>query len=172
MKNIFLTGKKYAGKSTLIQSVLDKLDLSVGGYATERIIKDNKRIYTAKSLYDNSESYLLANVDATDYSRKVFMDSFEVGIVSILEKSLKNRDIIVLDELGFFEEDSEIFKRKIYKLLDSDKIILGIIKDYDCEFLNNIRKRDDILLIEVTQENRDEVLDRLIQIVGGLVTGT
>ncbi|MFW5649485.1 MAG: nucleoside-triphosphatase [Candidatus Alkaliphilus sp. MAG34] len=169
MKNIFLTGEKYMGKSTLIQGVLNRLNLSAGGYTTERVIKDNKRIYTVKSLHDNSESYLIANVDAIDYSREVFMDSFDVGIVSILEKSLRDKDIIILDELGFFENDSEKFKRKIYELLDSNKVILGTIKDYDCEFLNNLKKREDILLIEVTKENREEILDELVKIVSNLI---
>lgn len=168
LKNIFLTGEKYTGKSTLIQNVLNKLGLSVGGYVTKRVIKDNKRIYTVKSLHDNSESYLIANVDAIDYSREVFKDSFDIGVVSILEKSLKDRDIIILDELGFFENDSEKFKRKVYELLNSNKIILGTIKDYDCEFLNDIRKRDDILLFKVTKENREEILNKLVKIMRGL----
>lgn len=169
MKNIFLTGKKRIGKSTLIQHILDRLNLPVGGYITERIIEDNKRSYIIKSLYDHSESYPIANIDDTDCSREIFLDSFDIGIVSILEKSLKNRDIIILDELGFFENDSEKFKHKIYELLDSDKIILGVIKDYDCKFLNDIRKRDDILLIEVTEENRKEILDELIKIIDDLI---
>ena len=97
------------------------------------------------------------------------MDSFDVGIVSILEKSLRDKDIIILDELGFFENDSEKFKRKIYELLDSNKVILGTIKDYDCEFLNNLKKREDILLIEVTKENREEILDELVKIVSNLI---
>jgi len=168
LKNIFLTGKKYIGKSTLIQNTLSRLNLSVGGYVTERIIKDNDRIYIVKSLYDNSESYLIANVDATDYSREVFIDSFDTGIVSMLERDLKDKDIIVLDELGFFENDSEKFKCKIYELLDSDKIILGTIKDYDCEFLNNIKKRDDVLLIEVTKENREKTLGELVEIISNM----
>lgn len=169
MKNIFLTGEKYTGKSTLIQNVLNRLNLSAGGYVTERVIKGNERIYIVKSLHDSSESYLIANVNAIDYSREVFIDSFDIGIVSILEKSLKDKDIIILDELGFFESDSEKFKSKVYELLDSNKIILGTIKDHDCEFLNNIRKRDDILLIKVTKENREEILDELVEIINNLI---
>ncbi len=171
LKNIFLTGEKYAGKSTLILNVLDKLHLSAGGYITERIIKNNKRTYMVKSLHDKNKSYLIADVDVTDYSREVFIDSFDIGIVSVLENDLKDKgkDVIILDELGFFENDSEKFKSKIYELLDSDKIILGTIKDYDCEFLNNIRKRDDILLITVTKKNREEILNKLIKMISSLI---
>ena len=168
MKNIFLTGEKHIGKSTLIQSILNRLNLSVGGYITERVIKNNKTTYIARSLYNGSESYPIANVNNSDRTREVFMDSFDIGIVSILEKSLKNRDVIILDELGFFEDNSKIFKYKIYELLDSNKVILGVIKDCNCEFLNNIRQRDDVLLIKVTKENREETLNRLIGIMDGL----
>ncbi len=169
MKNIFLTGKKHIGKSTLIQNVLDGLNVSIGGYVTERIIKGNKKSYIVRSLYDNKESYCIANIDIVNCSREIFMDSFDVGIVSILEKSFKNSDIIVLDELGFFENDSQKFKYKIYELLDSDRIVFGVIKDHDCEFLNNIRKRNDILLIKITKENREEILNKLIKIINNLI---
>lgn len=170
MKNIFLTGKKRVGKSTLIQNILERLNLPVGGYITERTIENNKRSYIIKSLYDHSESYPIANINDMNCTREIFFDSFDTGIVSILEKSFKNRDIIILDELGFFENDSKKFKHKIYELLDSDKIILGVIKDYDCKFLNDIRKRDDISLIEVTEENREDVLDELMKIISNLIT--
>ena len=95
------------------------------------------------------------------------MDSFDVGIVSILEKSVKNKDIIILDELAF-ENNSKDLNIKIYELLDSDKIILGTLKDYDCEFLNNIRKRNDISLIEVTKENREKIFDELAKTINNL----
>ena len=89
MKNIFLTGEKHIGKSTLIQSILDKLNLPVGGYVTERVTGNNKTTYIVRSLYNSSESYTIANVNTVDRSREVFMDSFDVGIVSILEKVLR-----------------------------------------------------------------------------------
>lgn len=168
MKNIFLTGEKHIGKSTLIQSILDKLNLPVGGYVTERVTGNNKTTYIVRSLYNSSESYTIANVNTVDRSREVFMDSFDVGIVSILEKSFENRNLIVLDELGFFENDSRIFKHKVFELLDSNKIILGVIKDYNCEFLNDIKKRDDVLLIRITKENREEILNELINTINNL----
>lgn len=168
MKNVFLTGEKHIGKSTLVQSILDKLNLPAGGYITERVTGDNKTTYVVKSLYNSSEFYTIANINTIDRSREVFMDSFDVGIVSILEKSLENRNLIVLDELGFFENDSKIFKHKIFELLDSNKIVLGVIKDYNCEFLNDIRKRDDVSLIRITKENREEILNELVNMINNL----
>lgn len=167
MKNIFLTGKKSVGKSTLIRQVLDHLNLSAGGYVTEREVVGNIRRFTVRSLYDSTESYPIANVNINDYSKEVFKDSFNIGLVSILEKSLKNREIIVLDELGFFENDSQEFKSKIHDLLDSKTIVLGTIKEYDCDFLNSIRSRSDVLVIELTRQKYDQVFNTLITTING-----
>ena len=97
------------------------------------------------------------------------MDSLMLALFPYWKKRCK-KDIIILDELGFFENNSKRFKYKIYELLDSDKIILGTLKDYDCEFLNNIRKRNDISLIEVTKENREKIFDELAKTINNLLT--
>lgn len=83
----------------------------------------------------------------------------------MLEESFQKRDLIVLDELGFMENDIHIFTSKIYELLDSDKVVFGILKDYDCEFLNRIRERDDTMIIRITQENRDLILNDILDLL-------
>ena len=51
MNNLFLTGKIGVGKSTILKNALKKIDLSVGGYVTERIYEGYYRKYIVKSLY-------------------------------------------------------------------------------------------------------------------------
>lgn len=165
MNNLFLTGKVGIGKSTVLKEVLKRINLPIGGYVTERIINGHIRTYTIKSLYDGVEKFTIARVNQKDGSKKVFIDSFDTGILSILNKSLKDKDVIVLDELGFMEDDIDIFTSKIYELLDSEKIILGILKKHDCKFLNNIRARDDVIIVEITKENRDSILNKVLDIM-------
>ncbi|MCR2043675.1 nucleoside-triphosphatase [Anaerosalibacter massiliensis] len=165
MNNLFLTGEIKVGKSTVLKKVLKKINIPVGGYMTEKTICNDITTHTVKSLYDNIEKYIIAKINNKNFSRKIFMESFSTGIPSILDKSLENRDIIVLDELGFMENDINIFTSKIYRLLDSDKIVLGVLKKYDCEFLNNIKARDDVIIIEITEENRDLILNKILNII-------
>ncbi len=165
MHNLFLTGKIKIGKSTILENVLEMIDLSIGGYITERKIQDSINTFTVRSLNDGIETHIIANTGAIDKMKKVSVDSFKIGLTSILDNSLYNRDLIVLDELGFMENDINEFTSKVYEVLDSEKPVLGILKDYDCDFLNNIRNRDDVIIVEITEENRETILDSIVSIL-------
>ena len=170
MNNLFLTGKIGVGKSTILKNALKKIDLSVGGYVTERIFESYYRKYIVKSLYDNKEKYTIIKVDSRDNSKKSFMEAFENGVVSILDKSLKYRDVIVLDELGPAENDIDIFTSKVFEILDSKKIVFGVLKDDNCKFINDIKDRDDVIVITVTEENRDFILEEVVEILKNFKT--
>ena len=165
MNNLFLTGKIGVGKSTILKNALKKIDLSVGGYVTERIFEGYYRKYIVKSLYDNKEKYTIIKVDSRDNSKKSFMEAFENGVVSILDKSLKYRELIVLDELGPAENDIDIFTSKVFEILDSKKIVFGVLKDDNCKFINDIKDRDDVIVITITEENRDFILEEVVEIL-------
>jgi len=163
LKNLFLTGKKGIGKTTLQKKVLDKLDVSIGGYTTQRLFEGYYRKYVAKSLYDNKE-YPIIRVDSRDDSKVWFHEVFEENLVPLLDKSLE-RDLIVLDELGCSENNIIKFTSKVFEILDSSKIVFGVLKEDNCEFINNIKKRKDVTLITVTEENRDYLLDEILSIL-------
>ena len=123
------------------------------------------KAFVIRSLYDYTEKHTIANIDEQNNQKKIFVETFDTKLVSILDNSLKKRNFIVLDELGFMENDIEPFTSKVYELLDSDKPVFGVLKDYNCNFLNNIRSRDDVIVIKITEENRDIILDRIIDIL-------
>lgn len=162
MHNLFLTGEVRIGKSTILKNVLEKVNVSIGGYITERNTQDYIKTFTAKSLYDGIGEHIIANVNTKDKSKEIFIDSFETGLTSVLNNSFKNRDLIVLDELGFMENDLDTFTSKVYELLDSEKPVFGVLKDFDCEFLNNIKNREDVIILKITKQNRDTILDKII----------
>lgn len=165
MNNLFLTGKIGIGKSTILKKALEKLNLSLGGYTTERVFEGYFRKYIVKSLYDNMEEYTILKVDSRDNSKEKFTESFEIGIVSVLDKSLKYRDLLILDELGCVEDNINIFTSKVFELLDSKKIVFGILKEDNCKFLNAIKNREDVIIITITKKNRDFILGRIIDIL-------
>lgn len=165
MHNLFLTGKIGIGKSTILENVLERINVSIGGYITERNIQGHIKTFTIRSLYDGVEKHTIANINTIDKSKEIFLDSFKTGIPSILDKSLHDRDLIVLDELGFMENNIALFTDKVYELLDSSKPVIGVLKDFDCEFLNSIRNRNDVIVLEITKENRDIILDNIISIL-------
>lgn len=165
MHNLFLTGEKGIGKSTIIKDIIERINISIGGYITERSVQGDIDTFTTKSLNDLVEENVIANVNTRDKTKEIFTDSFEIGLKSVLHNSLKNRDLIVMDELGVMENDLRIFKSKVYEILDSNKPVLGVLKDCDCQFLNQIRDRRDVRVVRITRENRDTILDEIVQIL-------
>lgn len=165
MKNLFLTGDIEVGKSTILKKILEKINMTMGGYITEKHIRDNTKTFIVKSLYNCVENHTIAKVNTKKRSKEVFLDSFESKLPSILDNSLKNRDLIVLDELGFMENHVGEFTSKVYEILDSKKPAFGVIKDFDCEFLNTIRNREDVIVVEITKNNRDFILEKITSIL-------
>lgn len=163
MKNLFLTGKKGIGKSTLLKKVLSKLDISIGGFTTERVFEGYYRNYIAKA-YDTGEEYKIIEVDSRDDSKVWFPEVFEEKLIPLLDRSL-DKDLIVLDELGCSENNIHRFTSKIFELLDCPKIVLGVLKEDDCDFINSIKKRPDVKVIRVTEENRDNLVDEILDIL-------
>lgn len=165
MNNVFLTGEVGVGKSTILQNVLKKIDISIGGYTTKRVYQEHYMRFMVNSLYDKSELYTIIEVNLKDNSKKVYRESFETGLIQILDKSFEHRDLIVIDELGNAENDIDLFTAKIFDLLDSDKIVFGVLKDADCKFLDDLRNRNDTTIIKITKENRDYIIEKVMTVL-------
>ena len=70
---------------------------------------------------------------------------------------MKEKEIIVMDELGRFELNSPAFQQKVHILLDSKKIVLGVIKSEKNFFLESIKNRKDINLYQIHRNNRNKI---------------
>ena len=63
--------------------------------------------------------------------------------------------IIILDEIGKMECFSPLFRETAILALDSENIVIGTITLGGGEFIEGLKKRPDMEIIEVTKENRD-----------------
>ncbi|MCY6369037.1 nucleoside-triphosphatase [Clostridium ganghwense] len=158
MKNIFLTGEPGIGKTTLLKNILESLDTSIGGFINE--VKYNKQIkqWHIQSLQDGKKEKITDCFDNV----KNYNDVINKTCTGILYNSYKTRKVIVIDKLGILESKVNIFKTLVNRILDSDKVVLGVIDKNKDEFLEEIRNREDLILIEVTKRNRDILRDKII----------
>ena len=70
-------------------------------------------------------------------------------------------DLILLDELGFFESKAENFKEKVIEVLESDNRVIGVLKKKNTDFLNSIKERADVCVIDVDIENRSYIEEKI-----------
>lgn len=165
MKNIFITGERGIGKSTLLNKVIKNIDCSIGGFIQEKIFTDKTTSFNVISLYNLKDSF---NIGIYDSEKEVLHSDVSVfNIISeeILLKSLSNRELIILDELGFMEENSALFKDTIIKILNSDTPVLGVLKKCDTNFIQKIKMREDVQVIRIDENNRNYMEDRILDIL-------
>lgn len=175
-KNIFLTGKIQIGKSTAISKFL-KQNISskdiVTGFKTKPAYENNrlKGYYIENQIappdsssIENILNFMVGINDDFENGKSChgITEVFEDKGVEILEKSMAiPNSIILMDELGFFEKKAENFQRIVHKALDSENRVIGVIKERKNDFLESIESREDVLVIKVTLENRNNIVDEI-----------
>ncbi|KUK80898.1 MAG: AAA ATPase, partial [Petrotoga mobilis] len=79
--------------------------------------------------------------------------------------NIDDADLVIMDELGRFELTAFKFQKKVEEVLNSDKPVLGVIKDESNTFLDRIRNRKDVRIFRVTLENREEVYKEVLSLI-------
>jgi hypothetical protein len=72
--------------------------------------------------------------------------------------------LIIIDEIGKMECFSELFRHLVEKVLDSDKVVLATIALKGGGFIETIKKRDDIQLIELVESRRETLVPEIDEI--------
>ena len=74
-----------------------------------------------------------------------------------------NRDITIMDELGFFESGALAFQQAVMRRISGGIPTLGVIKPRHTEFLDAVRAHEGVEIWEVDESNRAAVLTRLLE---------
>lgn len=163
-KNIFLTGAPSAGKTTVIKKMLRHLDRPAQGFYTEEEKNGDRRVGFMMNSLDGRRGYLAHQDIRSEFSIRRYGVSID-NIDTIAADSIipRNDTIIILDEIGKMECYSEHFRRMAIRALDSPNIVVGTIALGGDDFIQSIKERDDIDIIEVTPSNRNALPDVIMR---------
>lgn len=154
------------GKTTIIQKVVDVLNDNCAGFYTEEIRKNNNRIGFKLITLDNKNCIM---------ARKKFKSHYRVGKygvdircierigITAIRKGIEEEKVIIIDEIGKMELFSGSFKEIVLEALDSSSHVLGTILFRPHSFCDKIKDREDVEIIEVTQENRDSLPEIILK---------
>jgi nucleoside-triphosphatase len=156
---IGVTGEKGIGKSTALRKVLEKFSQKPLGFVTKPIKeRDAFRGFEIVDLFDGA-SHPIAYFDEKNSIHPI-LEGFETVGVSALSHALKYGDVILMDELGFLENDAMNFKNMVFKVLESDKLVFCVIKAERNDFLETVSNKMD-RIFTIDRENRDKIPDSI-----------
>lgn len=156
--HLLLTGRPGCGKTTLIREATEGRD-DAGGFYTGEIREAGKRTGFSITALDGRKG-ILAGVDIRS-EIKVGRYGVNIGDIdgiaaSAVEDAVSDPRVrtIVIDEIASMELASRRFKETVRFSLDSGKRVLGTIQAKRIPFLDSIRSRSDVRIIEVNPGNR------------------
>ena len=162
MKPVYLlTGKPGTGKTSLIKQAVSELKVNAGGFYTEEIRSQGTRLGFKLVTLDGQET-ILAHVNISSCFRVskygVDVESLDRVGVSALSQAARQRDLVVVDEIGKMELFSANFRETVLEMIGSGKRVLGTIMLVPNPWADAIKRQPQVNLVEVTRTNYDRVL--------------
>ncbi len=172
---IGITGLPGVGKTQALLHVIEMLEAeewSVGGMITETIIENNKRVGFYIMDWVTKNKGILAHVNLKSRVR-VGRYGVDIGVleeigVPAIQYATDFTDVIVIDEVGKMEVESPKFVEAVRDAFDADKpMLLTLHKKSRNPLLQDIRRRDDVRILEVTSVNRELLPYKILGILKG-----
>lgn len=168
---IGITGLPSVGKTATLIRIVEKLeqdDFRVGGMITKSVFdnKTGQKVGFIVMDWKSRNEGVFAHVDFdTKFKAETEDGNFCVD-VDVLEKigvpAIRNAltddtvDLVIIDEVGKMEMHSDVFCKAVTDALDHPKpVILTLHKKSRNPLLQDIRRRDDVRILEVTAVNKN-----------------
>ncbi|NCT55807.1 hypothetical protein GW755_03065 [bacterium] len=165
-KKILLTGLPRSGKTTILRKVLNNISNKTG-FITEEILEKGERT-GFKIVTSKVQEAIIASTHFDTSPLKVSRYFVEVkGMDALLPSLLEysDNDLLYIDEIGQMQLFSGKFKDFVQNYLNSGLPFLGTIsKIYEDSFTKEILRREDVTVLEVTKDNREQVLKQATEL--------
>lgn len=146
----------HSGKSTILNRLIAKSNPKVGFVTNEVRQRGGVRIGFEMKNHTHAKlnlanCYRVTNIKVSKYYVNLNWLNRMIEMVTDFYVA----DLLFLDEIGQMQLYSDNFKALVLKYLDADNICLATMSMvYDDEFISQIKRRDDVILVEITPENR------------------
>ncbi|MGV8168948.1 MAG: nucleoside-triphosphatase [Candidatus Nanoarchaeia archaeon] len=157
-KNILITGKPGTGKTTILEKIISSYN-NKSGFITREIRDESGQRTGFEAINSLGESSVMAS---TQFNTNIMVSRYHVNVDNLNKMlvplfSFKKDQLLYMDEIGQMELNSDVFKNLALKYLDSENICVSLITAiFHDDFTDAVKKREDVILVEITPENRDK----------------
>ena len=171
-KNILFIGTPGCGKTTLIEKIVLQKKSPITGFFTREMRERGQRVGFSINTLDGKQGVLAhKNIKGRYRVGKYGVNLEDIDRIAVPSMIPANEDmIVVIDEIGKMECFSPLFRDTVLQVLDSKHPILGSIPLRDGPFIEEIKKRKDVLLIRVSENNRDSLVNQIGDRMTGLIS--
>ncbi len=171
MVNILITGPPRIGKTTAIGKLIGILpkETKLFGFFTKEIREGGRRVGFSITDLDGKKK-VMAHVDFPKHQRvgKYGVDTKSVEDIGVnaIKHGVEKGNVVVVDEIGKMELFSKAFEKSVISVLDSPTHVVATIMSKPNPYADRVKRRDDIVLLEVTKGNRDDIPDLIRKQLG------
>ncbi|MFZ0892425.1 MAG: NTPase [Thermoplasmata archaeon] len=172
---IGITGLPGSGKTQTLLRIIQLLEqegITVGGMVTEPIIEKQRRSGFQIINWLTKEHEVFAHEGMKSRVRSgrygVNLEALEGLGTRALSEAREQADVIVIDEVGKMEVESQLFTQSVVDTLDTNKsIVMTLHKKSRNPLLQDIRRRDELRLLEVTPVNKNLLAFKIVHLLTG-----
>jgi len=166
-KNFLVTGPPRCGKSTLVASIVSKIDNPMTGFFTREILERGRRTGFKIITLDGREGTLAherikSRLRVGKYGLNL-EDLDAIAVPAMIPS--KPDDIVVIDEIGKMECYSHLFRRTLVETLNSSNKVIGSIAMKGSGFIEEIKSRRDVKLFLVSESTRDSLAAPIVELL-------
>ena len=183
---IGITGLPRSGKSAVLDKVVSmiieerkadsrgrrRMNVAniIGGMRTEAIIEDGERVgYACVDILSGDRGVMAhREIDSRNRILGFGINPSELDKVAVpaIQNAIGNCEILVIDEVGKFSVESEGFVAAVREALEYDMpTLLTLHKKSRHPLLQDIRRRDDGRILEVTPVNRALLPYKILKLI-------
>lgn len=169
--NFLVTGRPGSGKTTAVMKVMEEVrshGLRVGGVHSPEIREDDKRVGFKIVDAASGEGRVMAHVDygAPEVGKYGVDVEAADRVCREAFRGAEERDVVVVDEVAPMEVVSKEFREGVRRTLDSGTPVLASVHHSSTRgFVGELKTRSDLEVFEVTEESRDELPEKIVEVV-------